>query len=117
MGDGPGLASGVCGVPCSPAQVSGRAHRVASRCSSLHHLDLATHPGAGMLDRLTRSWVTGLNRLEEVQDVLRARGGPESEELVIRILESPTTADRYEARVPDFREDHGWHSLRRVCPP
>jgi hypothetical protein len=65
---------------------------------------------------MTRSWVPGSNRLEEVEDVLRAGGGPESEELVIRVLESPTTADRYEARIPDSREDHGWHSFR-VCPP
>jgi hypothetical protein len=66
MSDGPGLASGVCGMPCSATQVSGRAHRVASCCASFHHLDLATHPGASMLDRLTRSWIPGLSRLEEV---------------------------------------------------
>jgi hypothetical protein len=116
MGDGPGLASGVCGMPCRTMQVSGRAHRVASRCASFHHLDLAAHPRAGMLDRVTRSWVPGLSRLEEVYDVLRACGGPESEELVIRIRESPTTADRYEARVPDFREDHRRPSFR-MRPP
>jgi hypothetical protein len=48
--------------------------------------------------------------------VLRACGGPESKELVIRIRETPTTADRYEARVPDLREDHGWPSFR-MRPP
>ena len=53
--DGPGLASSVRGMPCSPTQVSGRAHRLAARRASLHHRDLATHPGTGMLDRLTRS--------------------------------------------------------------
>jgi hypothetical protein len=31
---------------------------------------------------------------------------------VIRIGEGPTAADRHEARVPDLREDHGWHSWR-----
>jgi hypothetical protein len=30
---------------------------------------------------------------------------------VVRISESPTAADRYEARVPDLREDHDLHSL------
>jgi hypothetical protein len=30
--------------------------------------------------------------------------------MVIRIGEGPTAADRHEARVPDLREDHGWHS-------
>jgi hypothetical protein len=116
MGNGRGVARGVRGVPCSPTQVPGCTHRVAPGCTRFHHLDLATHPGARMLDRMTRSWVPGSNRLEEAQDVLRAGGSPESEELVIRVLESPTTADRYEARIPDSREDHGWHSFH-VCPP
>ena len=76
MGDGPGLASGVRGVPCSSTQVPGRTHRMAPGCTRFHHLDLATHPGTGMLDRMTRSWVPGLNRLEEAKDALRARGSP-----------------------------------------
>ena len=66
MGDGPGLASGVCGMPCCTMQVSGRAHCVASRCASFDHLYLTAHPGARMLDRPTRAWVPGLSRLEEV---------------------------------------------------
>jgi hypothetical protein len=65
-----------------------------------------------MLDRLTRSWVLRLSRLEEVKNVLRARCRPKCEELVIRIGEGPTAADRHEARVSDLREDHGWHSLQ-----
>jgi len=60
-----------------------------------------------MLDRLTRSWILGPNRLEQVKDVLRARGSPQGEEMVVGIGESPTTSDRHEARVPDLREDHG----------
>jgi hypothetical protein len=109
--DGRGLASGVCGMPCWPAQVSGRAHGMAARRASLGHRDLATHPGAGLLDRLTRPWVLRLSRLEEVKDVLRARCRPKSEEMVIPIGEGPTAADRHEARVPDLWEDHGWHSF------
>jgi hypothetical protein len=87
---------------------------MAGRRASLGHLDLATHPGASMLDRLTRSWVLRLSRLEQVKDVLRARCRPKSEELVIRIGEGPTAADRHEARVSDLREDHGWHSCSMV---
>ena len=33
--DGPGLASGVRGMPCRPAQVSGRAHGMAARRARL----------------------------------------------------------------------------------
>jgi hypothetical protein len=54
-----------------PTQVSGRTQRMAARRASLGHLHLATHPGAGMLDRLTRSWVLRLSRLEEVKDAPR----------------------------------------------
>src|ERR1700746_2457963 len=59
--DGPGLASSVRGMPCCPTQVSGRGHCMAGRRASLGHLDLATHPGAGMLDCLTRSRVLRLS--------------------------------------------------------
>jgi hypothetical protein len=62
-----------------------------------------------MLNRLTRSWVLRLSRLEQVKDVLRARCRPKSQKLVIRIGEGPTAADRHEARVSDLREDHGWN--------
>jgi len=104
--DGPGLASGVGGIPFCPMQGSGRAHCVAAGRASLHHLDLATGPGAGVLDRFMWSWVLGLSRLEQVKDVPRARCGPESEQMVIRIREGPTATDRHEARVPNLREDH-----------
>jgi hypothetical protein len=59
--DDPGLASSVRGMPCCPAQVSGRTHGMAAGRPSLGHRDLATHPGAGMLDRLTRPWVRRLS--------------------------------------------------------
>jgi hypothetical protein len=49
------LARSVCGMPGSPTQVSGRTHGMTTGGASLHHRHLATHPGAGVLDRLTRS--------------------------------------------------------------
>jgi hypothetical protein len=110
--DGSGLASSVCGMPCCPSQVSGRAHCMAARRTSLGNRHFATHPGTSSLYCLTRSWVPGLGRLEKVKNVFRARSRPKSEELVIRIGEGPAAADRHEARVPDLREDHG---LRAFC--
>jgi hypothetical protein len=89
---------------------------VAARGASLGHRDLTTHPGAGVVDRLARPEVLGPSRLEEVEDVLCARCRPQSEEMVIRISEGPTAADRHEARVPDLREDHDGHSSC-VHPP
>jgi hypothetical protein len=80
---------------------------MAARCASLHHRDLTTHPGAGVLDRFTWSWVLRLNRLEQVKDMLRARRRPKGEEMMIRISEGPTATKRDEARVPNLREDHG----------
>jgi hypothetical protein len=67
-----------------------------------------------MLDRVARSRVPRLGRLEETKDVLGTRGSPQSQETVIGIGESPTTADRHEARIPDLRQDHDSHSLQRV---
>jgi hypothetical protein len=69
-----------------------------------------------MLDRLTRSWVLRLSRLEKVKDVLGARRRPKSEEIVIRIGEGSTAADRLEARVSDLREDHG-SNFYHLYPP
>ena len=100
------LAGSVRGMACCPSQDSSRGHCMAARRASLGHRDLATHPGAGLLNRLTRSWVFRPSRLEPVEDVLRARCRPQGEEPVIRIGEAPTTADRDETRVAIFREDH-----------
>jgi hypothetical protein len=96
--DDPALASSVCGMPRCPTPVSGRGHRLAGRRASLRHLDVASYAGASMLDRLTRSSVFGLIRLEPVKDVLRARCRPKGQELVIRIGERPTPADRHTKR-------------------
>ena len=112
--DGRGLGGSERGMPCGPTQVSRRGVCVAGRRASLGHRDLATHPGAGLLDRLTRSRVLRLSRLEEVKDVLRARCRPEGEELVVRIGEGPTAADRDETRVAVFREDHSQHPLLSI---
>ncbi len=112
--DGPGLPSSVRRMPCCPSKVSGRAHCVAARRASLHHRDLTTHPGAGVLDRFAWSRVIRLSRLEKVKDVLRARRRPKSEEMVIRISEGPTAANRHEARVPNLRKDH-WLGAPSAC--
>ena len=109
--DGPSLASSVRGMPSCPSKVSGRAHSMTASRASLHHRDLTTHPGAGVLDRFAWSRVIRLSRLEKVKDVLRARCRPKSEEMVIRISEGPTAANRHEARVPNLRKDHWLGSL------
>jgi hypothetical protein len=56
---------------------------MAARRASLGHGDLAPHPGAGMLDRLTRPRVLRLSRLKKDKDVLGARCRPKSEEMMI----------------------------------
>lgn len=70
--NGGSLTGSVRGMPCCPTQVSSRGVCMTSRRARLGHRDLATHPGAGVLDRLTWSRVRRLSRLEEVKDVLRA---------------------------------------------
>jgi hypothetical protein len=85
---------------------------MSARRAGLHHLDLATHPGPGLLDRMPRSRVTGPHGLEETKDVFRTRGGPQRQEAVIVVREGPTAADRHEAWVPDLRKDHVHESYR-----
>jgi hypothetical protein len=46
-------------------------------------------------------------RLEEVQDVLRARGSPQSQEPMVGAPKRSPTADGDEAGVAIFGEDHG----------
>src|SRR5438874_126205 len=108
------LAGSKRGMARCPTQISGRGHCVATRCASLGHRDLAAHPRAGLLNRLTRSRVFRPSRLEPVEDVLRARCRPQGEELVIGIGEGPTAADRHETRRAIFREDHTRHPF---CSP
>src|ERR1700737_3684222 len=86
---------------------------MASCRARLGHGDLAARPGPPEFDRATRSRVRSPSRLEEVQDVFRARCRPQGEEMVIRIREGPTAADRYETRVAFFRGDQ---SSTSPCP-
>ncbi len=48
-----------------------------------------------------------VHRLEEVQNVLRARGSPQSQEPMVGVRKRPPTADGDEAGVAIFGEDHG----------
>src|SRR4030088_1989474 len=88
---------------------------MASCRACLGHVDLAARPGPPELDRATRSRVLRPSRLEEVQDVFRTRCRPQGEEMVIRISEGPTAADRHETRVAFFREDQPSTSPARTC--
>jgi hypothetical protein len=56
---------------------------MATRSARLRHPDLAACPCTSLLDRLARTGVRGLHRLEEVQDVLSARGRPQGEKLMV----------------------------------
>src|SRR5512144_1005353 len=78
-----------------------------SRGAGLRHLDLAARPCPSLLDRLAGPRVRGLPRLEEVQNVLCARGRPQSQEPMVRVREHPPAAEGDEAGVAVFGEDHG----------
>lgn len=110
--NGGGLGGSVRGMPCRPSQVSGCGVCMSRRRASPGHRCLATHPGAGMFDRLTRSRIIRLSRLKKGKDVLRAQCRPQGEEPVIRIGESPAAADRHKTRVAVFWEDHAQPAFR-----
>ncbi len=101
------LAGRIGGVPSGSTQLSGRRLGMASRRAALGHLDLAARPGPRLLDRVARPRVRGLDRLEEGQNVLCARGRPQSQEPVVGIRQRPAAADGDKAGVAFFGEDHG----------
>jgi len=100
------LAGSVRGMACCPTQVSGRGHCMAARRASLGHRELVTHSGAGcsspgaVAGPQAEPSRTGRGRAP------RTMRHPQGEELVIRIGEGPTAADRHETRVAVFLEDH-----------
>src|SRR5207237_1480906 len=100
------LAGSICGMPSGSAQLSCRSHCMAARRPGLRHPDFAACPCPNLLDRLAGPRVRGLHRLEVVQNVLRARGSPESQEPMVGVGKRPATADGDEAGVAIFREDH-----------
>jgi hypothetical protein len=113
------LAGSICGVPSGSAQLSCRSHGMATRRSGLRHPDLAARPCPNLLDRLAGPRVRGLHRLEEVQNVLCARGSPQSQEPMVGVRKRPPTADGDEAGVAIFGEDDGvgvpWRGWLAFC--
>jgi hypothetical protein len=102
-----GLAGSIRGVPSGSAQLSCCSLGMASRIAGSRHIDLAARPCPSLLDRLAGLRVQGLYRLEEVQNVLCARGRPQSQEPMVGVRERPPAADGDEAGIAVFREDHG----------
>jgi hypothetical protein len=101
-----GLAGSECCVTSCSAQHPGRSHRMAARRAGLGHRDLASRPCPDLLDRLARPRVRRLHRLEEVQNVLRARGRPQSEEPMVRVGERSPAADGDEPGIAVLGKDH-----------
>ncbi len=101
------LAGSICGVPSGSAQLSCRSHGMTTRRAGLRHRDLAARPCSSLLASLAGLRVRGLHRLEEVQNVLCARGRPQGEKLMVGVCERAPAADGDQARVAVFRQDHG----------
>jgi hypothetical protein len=101
------LAGCIGGMPSGSAQLSCRTHGMATRRTGLRHPDVAARPRPYLLDRLAGPRIRRLHRLEEVQNVLCARGRPQSEEPMVGVRERPTATDGDEAGVAGLGEDHG----------
>ncbi len=106
------LAGSIGSVPSGSTQLSCRSHGMATRSSGLGHPDLAARPCPNLLDRLTGSRVRGLCRHEVVQNVLRARGSPQSQEPMVGVRKRSPTTDGDEAGVTIFGKNHGVPSDR-----
>jgi hypothetical protein len=107
MRHGRRLAGGIGGMPGGSAQRSCRGVGSAGRRAGLRHRDLAACPRPSLLDRVARPRVRRLHRLEEVQNVLCARGRPQSQEPMVAVRERSPAADGDEAGVAVFGKDHG----------
>jgi hypothetical protein len=101
------LTRSVGGMASRPAQLSCGGIGGARRFTGLRHRDLSTRPCASLVNRLTRSLVRRSGRREEVHDMLRARCGPQGEELMIRICKRPAAAAGDETGIAVFGKDHG----------
>jgi hypothetical protein len=110
------LAGSICGVPSGSTQLPCRRHSMTTCRTGLRHPDLAVRPCPNLLDRLTGPRVQGLFRLEQVQNVLCTRRRPQSQEPMVGIRERPPAADRDEARIAGFGEDHGCTLPGCICP-
>lgn len=106
MGDDRRLTGRKCGMARRSAKHPGGGHRVTARGAGLEHADLAARPGPGLLNRPARARVQGLRRFEERQDVLRAQGSPQGQQVMICIREPPAAAEGDETRVTYFGENH-----------
>ena len=102
-----GLAGSECRVTGRSAQHSCRSHGMAGRRAGLGHRDLASRPCPNLFDRLAGPGVRGLHRLEEVQNVLCARGRPQSQEPMVGVRERAPAADGDEPGVAVLGQDHG----------
>lgn len=101
-----GLTGRVRGESGSAAQRSSGTHRVSARRSCLHHRHLAAGPRAGRIDRIARTGVHRFLGLEQRQYVLRTLGGPQCQQVMVRVGEQPPTTDSDHARVANFGKDH-----------
>ena len=107
---------------CSP-QYSCRSHGMTTCRTGLHHRRHPLRPSSNRFDRVPRPRVRRALGLEEVQDVLGTRSGPQCVSVVVGVGQRSASADRDEARVAMLREDHdrrvGRHrgkASRSRCP-
>jgi hypothetical protein len=111
------LSGCICSVPSGSAQLSSRAHGMATRRPGLRHPDLTRRPCPNVLDRPAGPRVGGPDRFEEVQNVLGARGRPQSEEPMVGVRERPPATDGDETGVAVLWGGSRMnHICGRTCP-
>jgi hypothetical protein len=82
----------------------------------LGHPDFASRPRPNVFDRLAGPGVRRLRGLEQVQDVLGARGRPASQQPMVGVGECPPAADGGETGIAVLGQDHGSTVRRRAKP-
>ena len=111
-----GLTGCMCGMPSRSARLPCRTHGMAARGARLRHCDLAASPCPNLLDCLEGPRIRGPHRLEEMQNVLCARGRPESQEAMVGVRERGAATDRDEATVTVLGQDHATNRMPMKIP-
>ena len=101
MGHGYGLAGRQGGKFRRADKVPRRGVGMARGRMGLLHGNAAIHPLRGKLDRATRPPIVRAGLLEIVEDMFRAAGSPDRQEMVVLIRQDSATADRDESFVAD----------------
>ncbi len=102
-----GLSSSIGSEASRACETTSGSISMTTRTASIRHGALTLCPEAAKANRLARAGIIGTLVLEEMENMVRAIGCPQSQKSVIFVGERSATSDGDQPGVTDFREDQG----------